>query len=499
MTNNAPPRLPKDPGQKKLYVAAGSALAVLIVAALGVIFVLPAGFQPNNSPVTANNPAATETAGAKHTATAGPDQSARGEQTDAEAKVEQHRITAEMLLSDVLRKQTALESDGIKIWGAEQLTTSYSEALDILATANTSFDEGRYTEAAAEFRKVLTILDTLDASKDERYGRAMADGNGALAIDNAESAVSAFTIALALRPKDPSAAAGQARAQSLPDVLRSMEQGRRLEISGDLDGAYQAFKSAVDLDPIYRPAQEEARRTGQLVADRDYMKFISEAIQAIDGRKFSSAAKALSAAQKIRPETHELAELSERLRDERQAAQIGGLSLSARQSAVEENWEKAAAHYKRILSMEPTVAVALNGLRRAERMIRLHRQIAVYLDDPDRLSSDGPLEHARQVLRAATASENKGPRLARESARLGDLVAAASRPRTVILKSDGETAVTIYRVSHFGSFTEKRLELRPGKYTAVGSRPGFRDVRVAFRVSGTGEPTTLVVQCTERI
>ena len=116
-----------------------------------------------------------------------------------------------------------------------------------------------------------------------------------------------------------------------------------------------------------------------------------------------------------------------------------------------------------------------------------------------RLSSDGPLEHARQVLRAATASENAGPRLARESARLGELVTAASRPRPVILISDGETAVTIYRVSHFGSFTEKRLELRPGKYTVVGSRPGFRDVRIAFRVSGTGEPTTLVVQCTERI
>ena len=123
-----------------------------------------------------------------------------------------------------------------------------------------------------------------------------------------------------------------------------MEQGRRLEISGDLDGAYQAFKSAVDRDPIYRPAQEEARRTGQLVADRDYMKFISEAIQAIDGRKFSSAAKALSAAQKIRPETPELAELSERLKDERQAAQIGGLSLSARQSAVEENWAAVQAN-----------------------------------------------------------------------------------------------------------------------------------------------------------
>ena len=51
-------------------------------------------------------------------------------------------------------------------------------------------------------------------------------------------------------------------------------------------------------------------------------------------------------------------------------------------------------------------------------MILPHRQIAVYLDDPDRLSSDG-LEHARQVLRAATARKT-GPAGSRVRP-LGDL------------------------------------------------------------------------------
>ena len=148
---------------------------VLIVAALGVIFVLPASFQPNNSPVTENNAAATEIAGAKRNATAAPNQSARRGRTDAEAEVEQPD-NSRAVIERRAAETTALESDGIKIWGVEKLTNSYSEALDILATANTSFDEARYTRAAAEFRRALTILDTLDASKDERYRRAAPDG-----------------------------------------------------------------------------------------------------------------------------------------------------------------------------------------------------------------------------------------------------------------------------------------------------------------------------------
>ncbi len=79
------------------------------------------------------------------------------------------------------------------------------------------------------------------------------------------------------------------------------------------------------------------------------------------------------------------------------------------------------------------------------------------------------------------------------------MIEAAAETRLLVLKSDGETAVTIYRVARFGSFTEKRVELRPGKYTAVGSRPGYRDVRIEFRVPRSDTPLTLVVQCIERI
>ena len=164
-----------------------------------------------------------------------------------------------------------------------------------------------------------------------------------------------------------------------------------------------------------------------------------------------------------------------------------------------EDWKRAEDAYKRILAMQPASAAALAGERRSGRMLRLHQQIDVYLNDPDRLSSDEPLEHARRLLDTARAGAGPGPRLSAAITRLDKLIETASRPRPVVLKSDGETAVTIYRVARFGTLTLKRIELRPGKYTAVGSRPGFRDVRVEFRIPDSGDPTTVVVQCVERI
>jgi len=43
------------------------------------------------------------------------------------------------------------------------------------------------------------------------------------------------------------------------------------------------------------------------------------------------------------------------------------------------------------------------------------------------------------------------------------------------------TDVSIYKVGKLGNFTETELTLRPGIYVAVGSRPGYRDVRLEFR------------------
>ena len=46
----------------------------------------------------------------------------------------------------------------------------------------------------------------------------------------------------------------------------------------------------------------------------------------------------------------------------------------------------------------------------------------------------------------------------------------------LLILSDNLTQVTIYKFGRLGSFEQKQLSLRPGKYTITGTRQGYRDV-----------------------
>ncbi|MGB5612173.1 MAG: hypothetical protein WBM67_05910, partial [Sedimenticolaceae bacterium] len=75
----------------------------------------------------------------------------------------------------------------------------------------------------------------------------------------------------------------------------------------------------------------------------------------------------------------------------------------------------------------------------------------------------------------------------------------ASTPVTVTLKSDGATDVVVYRVGRLGRFDSYQLELLPGDYTIVGSRPGYRDVRKVISLRPGVRVPPLQLRCEEAI
>ena len=65
--------------------------------------------------------------------------------------------------------------------------------------------------------------------------------------------------------------------------------------------------------------------------------------------------------------------------------------------------------------------------------------------------------------------------------------------------SDGETEVIVYKVARLGRFQQHQLTLRPGTYTALGTRNGYRDVRLSFTIAQGTIPTPVTITCTEPI
>jgi hypothetical protein len=98
-----------------------------------------------------------------------------------------------------------------------------------------------------------------------------------------------------------------------------------------------------------------------------------------------------------------------------------------------------------------------------------------------------------------TRMDALAPSLTDKRDELSRLLKRAATPLQVQLVSDNATDVSVYKVGKLGSFETHELSLRPGKYVAVGSRPGYRDVRLEFLVGPEQEAKPIVIRCEEAI
>jgi hypothetical protein len=115
------------------------------------------------------------------------------------------------------------------------------------------------------------------------------------------------------------------------------------------------------------------------------------------------------------------------------------------------------------------------------------------------LESDRHLENAVLLLQETSKIEPTGPRLAAKAEELSRLVKVAQTPVRVAIESDNLTDVAVYKVGRLGRFFSKDLPLRPGSYTVVGAREGYKDTRQTIAVKPGHAALHVVVICREKI
>ena len=103
------------------------------------------------------------------------------------------------------------------------------------------------------------------------------------------------------------------------------------------------------------------------------------------------------------------------------------------------------------------------------------------------------------LLQYAEQQPTVGPVLRSQITRLTTLLPALEKPVRLSLVSDNLTQVTIPNVGSFGSFARRDIELKPGRYTVIGTRDGYREVRRDITVSPGEEYLTVNVSCSEPI
>ncbi len=230
-----------------------------------------------------------------------------------------------------------------------------------------------------------------------------------------------------------------------------------------------------------------------------FSEAMSAGLRALERDSFSEAQAAFQRALAVRPDSREAADGLARAEQQMRLAAIESHRERARELASTEHWREAETEYAAVLKLDPAIRFAIEGQRLASERAELSDRLDFHIMHPDRFSTQPVLNEAIDLLGQARDALPEGPRIRRQITQLEQVIEVASTPVQIRLVSDNYTYVVVYRVGSLGRFEQRQLELRPGSYTAIGSREGYRDVRRVFKVSPEGRMDPVVVRCEEKI
>ncbi|MCY3815778.1 MAG: hypothetical protein OXG59_05740, partial [Gammaproteobacteria bacterium] len=268
---------------------------------------------------------------------------------------------------------------------------------------------------------------------------------------------------------------------------------------GGLEEQRTAWQAVLRIDPERQSARRELSAVNARIDRQLFNSRMSRGHAALGEGDVEAARTAFEAAAKQRPNDPGPVEALAALELEERGQRLAQLQAAAMAGRFAEDWPRAAVNYRGMLEIDSNIVAAQRGLAESERRARLDDALENTISNARSLNRDDAWQDGKRLLDEAAAIPDRGSRLAGQIGRLEQALTVAATPAPVWLRSDGLTEVTIFHVGRLGSFDSRMLELRPGAYTAVGTRDGYRDVRREFIVAPEGLPEPLVLICTDPI
>lgn len=462
----------------------GAAALILGVISLGVVFFALPRWVAENQPATAPVAAKPKVAA--------PEPEKKELDFAALARAKQQAEEQRAAIDSRLEK---LRGRAVDQWGGEE----FRRASDELAAGDKDFAAREYVTAARHFTAIEQLLTTLEKRANEVLTAQLAAGAKALTEGRSADARTAFELAGKIDPKNQSAVRGLKRAATLDQVLALVTTAERLEKEGDVTAAADAFRKALALDGDAPRAADGLARVGARVAGDAFASAMARGFSALSQSRYPEARSAFEAAGRVRPNSPDVAQALKQIEQEERTRTIAAKLATARELESRERWSDALKEYRAVLQLDSTVAFANEGAARVQPRADLNEQLEMYLTQPERLFSVPVRRAARETLQRATAIAPAGPVLKQQIATLSDWLSRADAPVHIALQSDNLTQVMIFRIGELGAFEQRSLELAPGSYTVVGTRPGYRDVRREITVVPGVAPPPVVIRCEEKI
>jgi tetratricopeptide (TPR) repeat protein len=481
----------KSDQSRLVYIA----LAVIFALLLFVFFVLPQLVSHGESgpgiPVSSNSEDhAVSASTSQNTGT----DAGTGRSPFAEAQESALRRDAQEILQSLLSLQASLAERGAKRWGEPV----YGEALGKAASGDTAYRERNFVEATAQYQGALDQLSALESSLPERIESLHGILLTAIEMGDVLGAQARLNEFAEMAPADIRLVALDDRIGALPQVVDALTAATKAEESGDLAAAVNAAANATRADPAHKRAQGRLVDLQSALTRQQFTGAMTGGYTALNAQDFDLAETQFRSAAQLIPGAPEPASALLELDQARTQSTLIRLREQGARAEAEERWTDALTHYEAALEIDALMLFATEGAARAAPRAELDTRLEKLPAERDRLVDARIMGLAQQTLAEAEAIANPGPQLLSQITAARAALDYASTPVIVAITSDSLTDVTLLRVRRLGSLAEETLSLRPGSYTAVGMRNGYRDVRVTFEVR-PDQRNTVDVRCVEAI
>ena len=402
---------------------------------------------------------------------------------------------AEKALEAFLILKKVIQEKGVAEWGGKE----YEEMTTLSREADEQFMDHTFLAAAEKYaqagRKAAELADTTQAV----FQRLLEEGRKALEEGDSNIAQKKFRTALMIEPFSDSAQRNLERAETLDAVNRLVESGKTHEKNDRFAFAHTDYQEALKLDPESKEAQQALNRVKERIVGQQFQKLISDGLTAYHDGRYQSARTQLLRAKSFRPDSREVQNALLQVDEAIRLSKIEKLRQKAMTAEKTEDWEQALRSYLAVLKIDPNISFAVQGKERALEQIQIGKRIRFFLQKPDAMESNQQLQNAVLAIEEAESLQPRGPRLSQRLDELKALVDAARTPVKVMIKSDNLTEVAVYKVGKLGRFTTRELSLRPGTYTVVGSRDGYKDVRQKIIVKPRQKALRVTVICGNKV
>lgn len=402
---------------------------------------------------------------------------------------------AEVLLAKLVELESELQQHAVDKWAAEEFTQAQERG----RFGDEGLRKKNYAQAIQGYQDAIDIYESLQARVQPTLEQALAAGELALSHGDKPVALQQFELALAIDDQNQRAINGMQRTQTIEELFALLQRGSRLETHNQLQQAKETYSEATTLDPLSPEAQDSLARVEAKLKDIEFNQIIAAAFTALQNRQYADARAGFNAAGQLKPNNPQVKEGLQKVANAVRNEKITNLQFEAEHFSANQQWAQAVASYEKILALNSQHQAAQQGLSEVQLKLELINKLTTIIAASDQLYRKEVLQEADKALAEVAAQTEPGSIIQGHADQLRELVRAATTPIPVVLESDENTEVIVFKVARLGTFKRREVQLKPGPYTIVGTRPGYRDVRKTLVITAEDTSHTLVIRCEQPI